>query len=414
MEHIVFIEASTSGAGYQAIKYAKKISAYVTLLTHKKIKYENDIEEGNFLVLVDNIIQAETTDTDIVCQIILSLHQKLPITAITTVSDYFVPIAANAANILGLPSISYKAALQCRNKYLMRLCFDKFCPELNPEYQIIYYSDCLKLQVNHQNSIVIKPTDENDSHNVYFTDCKYFAEQHINKLKMITDSREGKKLFPAILAERYISGQEYSVEIYVTNIGEPAELIGITKKFFSGKDRGVFIEIGHVFPTEENKNNIMDAIQKAIIALKIEHCICHIEVKVEQQKVYIIEINPRLAGVFIGSQLIRTATGADPVQLAVNLARGKNISWKIQKSTYSAAYFLESTKTGKLKYDICFPNKLPNGIVHVGAYMHKGDYIQPPLRGGHLLAYVISEGQTEAEAIDLARNFISTLKYDII
>lgn len=413
MEHIVFVEASTSGAGYQAVKYAKKIGAYVTLFTHKKKKYANDTEEGDLLSLTDNIIETETIDNDIVCQSVLELHQKFPITAITTVSDYFVPIAANAATILRLPSISYKAALQCRNKYIMRLCLDKICPELNPEYQIIYHSDQLCLEVTPTKPIVIKPTDENDSYNVYMTNCEEYAKRHVNKLKATTISREGKTLFPAILAERYISGQEYSVEIYVTDLGQPAKLIGITKKYFSGKERGVFIEIGHVFPTNENKEIIMEAIQKAVKALELEHCICHIELKVVNQKVYIIEINPRLAGVFIGSQLIRTAIGTDPVQMAVDLARGKEVNWKAKEKSFSAAYFLESKACGKLKNNICFPDSLPEGIVHTGAYMHKGDFVQPPLRGGHLLAYAISKGKTENEAFNLAKDFISSIKYDI-
>lgn len=414
MEHIVFIEASTSGAGYQAISYAKELGAFVTLFTRKKLKYEADIEEGDFLSLVDNIIQTETNDTDIVCQMVLSLHLKHPITAITTVSDYFVPVAACAANILRLPSISYKAALFCRNKYLMRLRLQQSCPELNPEYEILFQENQLTMKVCAEKRIVIKPVDENDSHNVFLTDCKFQAEQHIKKLTLTTQSREGKNLFPTVLAERYIEGQEYSVEVYIEDYGTPVQIMGITKKIFSGKERGVFIEIGHVFPTNEYKEIIVKAVQKVISALELEHCICHIELKVVRKKVYIIEVNPRLAGVFIGSQLIRVATGTDPVQIAVNLARGQHITWHLRKNMYSAAYFLESTKSGILEEDICFPDIFPNGIIHVGAYAHKGDYIQPPLRGGHLLAYAISESETEREAFKIAKTFISTLKYNVV
>lgn len=65
MKHIVFVEASQTGAGIKAIEYANSKGYSVTLLTRKPELYSDDI-----LKKVDQIWQCDTnSNNDVLVQI---------------------------------------------------------------------------------------------------------------------------------------------------------------------------------------------------------------------------------------------------------------------------------------------------------------------------------------------------------
>lgn len=413
MEHIVFVESTTSGAGFQAVKYAKECGLNVTLLTRNGNKYRGN-EEGDITGLIDEEVNIETNDTDQVCQTVLMLHSRMAVTAVTTFSDYYVPQAACAASMLNLPSITYAASLRARNKYLTRLHLRATAPELNPNFIFGPVSDMEELNSAHLTfPLVLKPIDENDSHLVKLVYTADEAMAHAETIKQNDLNRNGKKRLGGILAEEFIGGDEFSVEVYKGGPSEPMVPLGITKKCFSGIDRGYFIEIGHIFPTHEHEDMLNSTAEKTINALGIDRAVCHLEMKVFKNQVKVLEVNPRLAGVLIGSWLIEAATGASAVKLALDCARGLKPEWRPTRKKLVAAYFLESSKSGRLVTDIQIPDNRPQNIIHCGRYSHIGDFIQPPQRGGHLLAYAIAEGDSTEDALNAARDFVSKFRYEV-
>jgi hypothetical protein len=79
---IIFIEASTTGAGARANELARARGLYVVLLTRDRGRYGHDI-----LSLADEIILCETNDASEVANVVVRCSQRFQVAAVTTTAD---------------------------------------------------------------------------------------------------------------------------------------------------------------------------------------------------------------------------------------------------------------------------------------------------------------------------------------
>lgn len=406
-EHIVFVEAPLTGAGLRGLEYAKKENMYVTFITSNKEKYE----KKGFLELINNLIICDTNSEKELIETIKLIKRK--ITSVMTFADFYVPKVALIAEYLNLLCMSYSAAVNCRNKYFMRQVIDKKYSDYNPKYYIVNsLKDALEKAKLINYPLIMKPQDENDSYNVMLIKS---SKDLIDGYLHITDgdyNRVGQKKFSnALLLEEYIMHQEYSVETYTVN--NETKLIGITKKFISGINRGNFIEIAHVFPIKEIESSIFDVVKTVLAELEINNAICHTEIKVDEANniFKIIEVNPRLAGGGIGSDMIEVSTGTSAVEYAIDIIRGKNIDFEFTNNEYSVIHKIQAYKEGILQ-SVLFPRWLDEheNFVKKELFIEIGSFVRPPKLNGDLIGYILVKGNNLQKTLDFAKQIIDEIE----
>lgn len=173
------------------------------------------------------------------------------------------------------------------------------------------------------------------------------------------------------------------------------------------------METGHDFPalcTADETKLIEKAVTDALSSICYSFGPAHTELRIIDNKAYIIEINPRLAGGMI-SQLILNATGIDMLQNTINLYLGKPINLKPSINLFSSIRFLLAKKSGKIhKLDAVEKRENEKHNVTYGFIRKVGDNIQLEYNFKDRLAYVIATHNNSKQCIRNADAALASLQ----
>lgn len=184
--------------------------------------------------------------------------------------------------------------------------------------------------------LIVKPTDRSGSRGVTKVET-------INNINSAVESALNQSFNKEVIIEEYISGKEFSMEFISQN--RIHTFLAITEKYTTGAPN--FIEKAHIEPGEISESLLAKAIEVAkrgLESLNICNGASHVEIKIDKNDIFIIEIGARMGGDFIGSELVRLSTGIDFTQLVLDVALGKKISINKKYSKYSMVYFIFDEK----------------------------------------------------------------------
>jgi biotin carboxylase len=142
--------------------------------------------------------------------------------------------------------------------------------------------------------LIIKPIDLTGSIGVYALQ----AESDIGGFQAIFDDlKKEEKRQRKFIIERYIHGDEYSIEGICIN--GKFHMLTLTRKRTSGFPH--FFEVGHTLPAREHGIGVdyNNYIQNAVEALGIETAPIHAEIKISGTKIEMVEIHTRFGGDYI-------------------------------------------------------------------------------------------------------------------
>lgn len=193
------------------------------------------------------------------------------------------------------------------------------------------------------------------------------------------------------LIEEFIEGDEISVEALVQK--RIVHIVQITDKNVSLAPYNV--EMGHVQPSkyEYLKDKIRDLLQIIVDKTGLDNCALHPEIKVNDGKITIIEVGPRLGGDYITSHLVKLSTGVNIEQELVNLSVGKVITLSNSKMASLISYF-DFPINSRIKNTFNkseLKEKFPE-IVSVGFDLRKGDKVGKITNSLDRYGYVILKG----------------------
>ena len=159
-----------------------------------------------------------------------------------------------------------------------------------------------------------------------------------------------------VLIEEFLSGgREYSVESLAFHGKQ--YIIQVTQKDSSGPPHCV--ELGHHQPAElssEKRKLVEQAVSGALTAAGITNGPCHTEIKIIEDKVYLIEINGRPGGDHIAYPLTELSTGYPYITGIIMASLNKLDVSKLQgfEHNYCGVCFV-TTQTAELKsvFDVC-------------------------------------------------------------
>jgi len=337
---VIFIESNTTGSGIEIIKKVKELNIVPIVLARDTTLYPE-------IMTLCEVLECETNCFATLLGNITDIKLNYKLIGIMSTSEYYIEMVSKACTHFNLPRNHLKTIELCRNKYKLRQLLASNGFE-QPDFFIADNIKMFKKKIEEVKfPVVIKPVSESGSLNVKLCFCK---EEAIQQASLILEKKmnvRNQKVNSAALCESFIEGQEYSVETFVQ--GKEIKCIGITEKKVGGYP--YFVETGHVFPAylEGKKAKLIE--ETVINALKLvgnNFGAMHTELKLYEGKVYIIEINPRLAGGMI-PQIVKNATGIDLLENCLLATCNMELKLHQKSEKISQISFIIPSKSGRLK-----------------------------------------------------------------
>ncbi|MGF7481707.1 ATP-grasp domain-containing protein [Providencia sp. SP181] len=402
MKTIVFVECNISGTGVSALKIAKRLG-YHTVLFTKECAFYRKIPDDPTLY-VDDIIELNTD-----CMVSV-LHKAMQYNTVGVVAfgDYRLVTAAAVSHALGLPSPSIKALVSCRYKNISREILSN--KEENIKFKVCQIGENIDFS-EFTFPLVVKPCDDSGSSQV--TICSNIEEANIAVTELINFriNNRGYKLSSYYLIEEFIQGSEYSAEVYWNIELNQWEVLGITEKITT---QGKYaVEIGHNFPCKlELKNKIEETIIGWLNRLGLSHTVAHVEFKLDNNKIRLIEVNPRVAGGMIDN-LCENVTGFSLVECYLSLhVKGMSyIPQSVVENRFASIRFITPTKLGTIK-------TISTALVLSPSLLYK--FVSTPIDAKALkdsysrLGYIVVYGTCAEEVITSVESKLQQIKIEYI
>lgn len=249
-------------------------------------------------------------------------HRDLRPAAIAPLVEYATPFAARLSERYGLPGATLGAALLLRDKALLRGVAGS-AGIANPEFAAVASPDDVRAFMrSHPGPVVLKPANRQAAVGTMIIDE---PDEVDSAWAACTDQDEGvmvsdRPVPVRMLAERYVSGHEYSVEMLVA-AGQPL-FANVTDKILFPGPRP--IEAGHVVPApipETLDSLLRRQTERLIHAVGFSTGIVHCEWILSGDVPYLVECAGRFAGDGI-IELIQRAYSVELVRSFYTVLRG--------------------------------------------------------------------------------------------
>jgi biotin carboxylase len=337
-------------------------------------------------------------------------HRELRPAAVVPVVEYSVPFAARLAERYGVVGAGYGAALLLRDKQLLRtvtaaagIANPQFLPVTGPAEVKAFMAEI-------GGPIVLKPADRQASLGTKIVhDPADIDESWIE----CTDQDEGM-FFPdrpiqlRMLAERFVRGDEFSVEMMVRG-GQPF-FGSATRKFLFDGPRPV--ERGHLVPADiepELTERLLADTARVLDAVGMDSGFVHCEWIVEHGVPHLVECAGRLAGGGI-MDLVGLAWQYDIFGQYWAMMRGEPLSEVPKKAPRYAAAWLSHAPTGEVvSIDGVAEAEAAQGVRICSVAVEPGERIGELRSSWDRVALVKAEGATPAEALANAQHALGRI-----
>jgi biotin carboxylase len=369
--------------------------------------------------LVDGVrlVSVDTTDHAALLAAVIDINGQLPINAITTTNDFFVPEAALMASELKLPGMGYLAASSARNKFLTRLRLQhEGLDSLNPRFGLAgSIEEATKRAEEIGYPLIAKPQNANDSIGVVRINSEYELRNYWQTWQSYTELSTGQKVMKGFLLEEFIDGAEFSLET-VQGWGQARHVLGITaKEDFLGADGNAFTELSMTFPCEmSHSDEAADLIGQALDALGIICGVVHTEFRVTASgEIKLLEINPRMAGDMLGSHAVPKATGVDTAAAIVEAALGNELRIAVHDNGAATIVGLHASREGVFRRINTDELLQEPGVFEIMVWAHPGSATRFPRSNADLLGRMVVAGSDRHDAITKARSAYRRMVVDL-
>jgi S-sulfo-L-cysteine synthase (3-phospho-L-serine-dependent) len=376
---VLFVESNTTGTGRLMARAAVRLGYRPVVLAAQPGRYPFFADDAV------ELMEGDTATEEGVLGACARAAASGTIAGVTSSSDYFMATAARAADALGLPGANAFAVEAVGDKAKQRGMLAEAGVASPASRCVLTEQEAARRAHELSFPVVVKPRSGSGSVGVRLCHDAGEVARHAARLLAIRENERGMPLPEGVLVERFVEGDEYSVEVFA------GEVVGITRKHLGAPP--CFLEVGHDFPArvgEETRTALADAATAAVRATGLEFGAVHVELRVNEAGPWIIEVNPRLAGGYI-PELVRRALGVDLVEATVRRAVGERPDLRPRRDDVASIRFLVPEREGVLgEVSGLASARAQPGIVDVSLYKKAGDPLV--LRGdfrdrvGHVIA----------------------------
>jgi argininosuccinate lyase len=397
---LLLVESNTTGTGRLFARRAATLGVTPVLLTASPARYPYVTQDA-----VDYVV-ADTSGPGAVLAAARTLDRDADIAGITSSSEYYIETAAVCAKALGLPGPAPEAVRACRHKGTQRQILT--AAGLGGPRFVRASTVAGVLDAGIPYPIVLKPCTGSGSLGVRLCADDSEAAAHAATLLRATENERGLAVPAEVLVEEYMTGPEYSVEMFA---GRAVATLD--------KHRGPlpwFVETGHDTPSRlpaDRERMLTSAARDAVTALNLTWSAAHVELRLGLAGARIVEVNPRLAGGMI-PDLVHRAYGTDLIDSQIRAAVGLPVpSASARPRAAASIRFLTATARGTVVHpDQAIAAALAvEGVADAAIYRAADDAVTPAedFRGriGHVIS--VSSGANPA-APDAAERGLDELR----
>jgi biotin carboxylase len=403
MRTIIFIGLNKSGSSREAVKAAYGLGYYTVVFTNqeKQIQQRSEYKDVHQLTLVD-ITQME----EIKKQIHLLQQRGNEIVVITSFVAKFVEIASLLADEYCMNYLSTKAIGIMEDKEKTRTFFA--AQSFTPRFMLVTRDLQLPFVLPHNKinfPVVVKCASSTGSKDVLFAESMKELEQSAGELRT-KNPRE------TIIIEEYVVGDQYLVEVLVTN--QRVQIGAIIRQEITKGKR--FIVTGYGVLAEVPSNiaeDLMEVIETIVSMLEVKNGTFHLEIRLSVEGWKLIEMNPRISGGAM-NKMIQAAFGYSLVEETLKMLLGEEPTLEKSTNYYVYTQYIILERKGILEKVTGKRRAMTTpGVVEVYVKPKSGTYVTPPLSMGHRYAYVIARGETLEEAQTIAKQAANEITFHL-
>lgn len=248
-------------------------------------------------------------------ELILKESRKINPDGILSIGSDLATVTVNyIADQLGLIGNSMECTRVTSDKYAMRECLSRGGLPCPPFTQSATVKEALDACGGFP--LIVKPIDRSGSRGVTKVSKEEELEPAINRARSLSFTYQH-------IAEKFISGREYSVEMISWKGAH--HFLQITEKETSGEP--YFVEKAHHQPASLPvflRKKVILVVKQALTCLGIEFGASHSEILLtDENDVFIVEIGARMGGDYIGSHLVKLSNGYDFLRGVIDIALGQ-------------------------------------------------------------------------------------------
>ena len=281
--------------------------------------------------------------------------------AIVSLTEFGMEPAAVAAERLGVRGVAPEVVRATRDKLEMRVALERTAPQLNPLFASGDDPTAVSRLFAGNAAVVAKPVDGGGSMDVILLD----------DLADLPEERRSA----ATLLEQFAGGLEFSVE--ALSVDGKHTFVGIAEK---GTTDG-FVEVSHVMPPpsldSRRQRLVEQAVGELLDAVGLTDGPSHTEVKLDGDKVVIIETHTRLGGDGI-ADLVQLTSGVEWRRAALGWAIDAGLRRQPVTAAAAATVFI-TAPPGRVTSVSPQPVLTHGSIVQWDVTVEPGDEV-PPLR----------------------------------
>lgn len=376
-------------------------------------------EMGVFVIAADDDPEAvglKYADKCIVGKHLFNLEAMLAVARSEEIDGVIHPCSEVAMNTMGyinekmgLPGIDLQTSLRATNKEKMRRAFERGGAPSPKSFGAVSFESAVLAARQIEGAIIVKPSRNSGSRGITKLPTGYSeSELRIAVNRAINESRDRSAMI-----EQFVDGPEFSVEIIVWN--KEVHVLQVTDK--KTTEAPYFVELGHsqpsMFPTE-TVESVKRAAIMGVIALQVNNCACHAEVKVQNGQAYIMEIGARLGGDFISTELTHLSTGIDMVAAAINVALGNEPKLEPLVHPQSVAIRYFTPRPGVVQNIKGLEVLNRPEVYDAEIYIKMGDTVHEVRSSLDRSGHVIVTASSPKAAVELAESLVSQVKIETI
>lgn len=280
-------------------------------------------------------------------------------------SDLAIPIVSHISEILYMPHfVSSNTAHICNNKLLMRETLGRSFRG-NVSYQGIFSKEIIpKLEY----PFILKPTDSQGQRGVYLIESYQEYLDHFDEVKNYSRDEQ-------VITEKYVTGKEISVNGYM--VDGNLELMFISERVTWPEYTGLIHKhiLASDIVSEEVETRIKDIVLRTAKKLAINNGPIYLQMKIEDEVPYIIEVTPRLDGCHMW-KLIKERHGINLMKLT--------LQHLLENNTEELNNFLDNNESYELEFMCEKPGgflekskfEIPRNVLDYYFYYQDGEIIR--------------------------------------
>lgn len=388
---ILFIESSTTGTGPLFFERAEALG-------YEPILVSQDLRRYDFKVAHT----IEVPDLSI-CSILSRVNElgRARVAGVWSSSDRAVEVAARLGQALGRPHARPEAIALCRDKFAARLKLRVAGLSAIDAALVESSREAAAFAARLNAPVVVKPRFGTGSIGVLLCRTEQEAALHTEFLLAARSAVADEK----VLIEEFVDGPEYSIELF------DGVSLGVTRKYLGPAP--AFVEVGHEFPSPGAPAlmaKIADYAERVVAVLGHVVGPAHVEVRLSEQGLNVMEVNPRAAGGMI-PELVNLAIGVDLISICVKFACGEPYQVAPHQHGAAAIRFLLRPLDAAASH-ICGLSDARelDGIVEVAVLKQAFGRQGPITDFRDRIAFAIAKATTPTEAARFAERAIARLQ----